>query len=143
MCINSKPFGINELWTAYQQTVFLLDAQPALASQACILNACNPLGQVKTAWQNKLRQQHLADCLMQQNIGFSSLSGASPDLSYQEASFLIACDWHKGIELAGQFAQNAPDWLGGDDLWLLPVLLGGVQSVYLGSFTKRCRINNE
>lgn len=143
MCINSKPFGINELWTAYQQTLFLLDAQPALASQACILTACNPLGQIQTASQNKLRQQQLADCLMQQNIRFSPLSGASPDLSHLEASYLIVCDKPKGIELAEQFAQNALYWLDGDDLWLLPVLLAGVQSVYLGSFTKRCRINNE
>lgn len=124
------------LWDSYKASIFL--CHQALASDVdfAIISAQNPAGQIEHPQLNLRLDKELQAFLNIRRIPYRSVIGSSPDLSFQERSWIVLCDKALAIELARRFLQNAIYWVEQGQLFLVPVLMKKPEEC-LGSFQQR------
>lgn len=130
------------LWQSYQCSIFLSHQALSAAIDCAIISAQNPAGQPAHPQLNLRRDKELQAWLNKYRLPYRSVIGSSPDLSFQEKSWLVVCDKTQAITLARQFEQNAIYWVEQGVLYLVPVLLTE-QEVCLGSFEERLVVLND
>lgn len=85
-------------------------------ASAAFITACNPFSESLSAAENRVRQQHLADSLVQAGYHFLSGTGTHPSGTWPgEASFLVlGVARAAAIELGQRYQQNAIIWCAAD-----------------------------
>ncbi|MCH8537548.1 MAG: DUF3293 domain-containing protein [Alkalimonas sp.] len=128
-----------QLWQLYQQTIFLSHQPFSDQVSFAIISAANPMGRLCNQGFNLCMSKALAAELEQSPYRFRSITGASPCLTFQEASWAVFCQKEQARELAKQWQQNAMYWVEQGTLWLIPVLLAE-EPLLLGDFQQRLRL---
>ena len=128
-----------QLWQLYQDTIFLSHQPFSDQASFAIISAANPMGKVCNQGFNLCMNKAFATVLEQSLYRFRSITGASPCLTFQEASWAVFCQKEQALELAKSWRQNAIYWVEQGDLWLIPVLLSEAP-VALGDFKQRVRL---
>ncbi|WP_423187194.1 DUF3293 domain-containing protein [Alishewanella sp. d11] len=125
-----------ELWESYKQSIFLCHQR--LAEHVCfaIISAQNPAGQLSNPVANLLLDKQLQAHLDAINTPYRSITGAAPDFSFQEKSWMVLCEKQDAIEIGQRFNQNAIYWVEHNKLYLVPVLLAQPEEC-LGVFNSR------
>lgn len=124
------------LWESYRTSIFLCHQQLGNHINFAIISAQNPAGTVKNPYLNLRLNKEFEAFLHQQRLPYRSVIGSSPDLSFQEKSWIVMCDKPHAVSLARHFHQNAIYWIEQGNLYLVPVLLDH-QEECLGAFQSR------
>jgi hypothetical protein len=128
-----------QIMALYATTVFKLAKQATLPTSFAIITAHNPLGVIcdatTNAQYNLALKQHLATHNAVTQL--QPIIGCAPDMSHQEASYLIELPKHHAFSIAKQFKQNAYFWVENDNLSIVPVMLHAVSETAIGSFKAR------
>jgi len=122
----------------YFETVFLFSgiiekATPSFA----ILTAFNPMDQLLSLDENKMRNLQLFHALCDIEKSITRIIGSSTDHSHQEPSFLVDCTQQEAMELGKEFQQRAFFWVSNDQLEIIDCTTG--ISHPAGSFRMRIR----
>lgn len=125
-----------ELWESYKRSIFLGHQRLAEHMNFAIISAQNPAGQLSSPVANQLLDKQLQAYLQKTNAPYRSITGAAPDFSFQEKSWMVLCEKEQAVAIGRMFTQNAIYWVEHNKLYLVPVLLSQ-QEEYLGIFTSR------
>lgn len=125
-----------ELWDSYKRSIFLCHQRLAEHMSFAIISAQNPAGQLSSPVANLLFDKQLQAYLQQINAPYRSVTGAAPDFSFQEKSWMVLCEKEQAIAIGRLFTQNAIYWIEHNKLYLVPVLVAQHEE-YLGVFNSR------
>lgn len=125
-----------DLWESYKTSVFLCHQGLGDHISFAIISAGNPHGQMLGPASNLARDSQLEHELKQTQLPCRRLIGASPDLTFQEASWAVLCDKETALQLAHRYAQNAIYWVEAGQLYLVPALLRQSEE-HLGAYRPR------
>jgi hypothetical protein len=128
-----------QIMALYATTVFKLAKQVTLPTSFAIITAHNPQGVICDATTNAQYNLALKRLLTTHSEvkKLQPIIGCAPDMSHQEASFLVDLPKGTAITLAKQFKQNAIFWVEEDQLSIVPVMLHAVSETAIGSFKAR------
>lgn len=124
----------NSLWCSYQSIVFNIGQHPAYHYFA-ILTAFNPRSIVLSDKRNLVRHRQLELSLRMQCAEILPVSCRSPDGQWQELGFVVPMTQEAACREAARWEQNAIYWVEDNELFLVPVLLEGVQTQRLGDWS--------
>jgi hypothetical protein len=137
--VNACMTDNEQIMALYATTVFKLAQPVALPNSFAIITAHNPQGVIVDARTNRGYNLALHNLLAARHdvTQLLPITGCAPDMSHQEASFLVALPKATAMTIAKQFQQNAIFWVEGDQLTIVPVVLKGVVATHIGSFKAR------
>lgn len=90
--------------------------------------------------QNKLRMEKLQRYIDTTSFECQKVLCSSPDYSWNEPSFAVAMPVVQCVTLAKLYKQNAIYQVKEGALWLVPALIKGVDSLYLGKMANYINI---
>lgn len=126
----SQVFG---LWQNYQEIKLRFPAQQSIpVASFSIITACNPRSRLLSDKFNSLRMQKMQRYLNSKKIAHLQVTCGSPDFSWQEPSFALLQPLEPAIRLAKLYEQNAVYYVKNKELWLVPVLISGVEARMMG-----------
>lgn len=135
---------MDELWLKYQASLFLITQPLSPKLSLAIISAHNPMGEVLSPCQNRLRDRLLLSRIQAFNRPYRSLIGASQDLSYMEKSWAVFfIDQEDALALGREFNQLAIYYVDEGDLSLLSCFEEPARTSELGQLYKRLRLVNE
>ncbi|PSW08889.1 DUF3293 domain-containing protein [Photobacterium rosenbergii] len=121
------------LWCSYQSIIFNLKQHPVYPCFA-ILTAFNPRSIVLSKKDNLVRHQKLELALKSQVEGVLPISCSAPDGQWHELGFIVPMSKAEACREAKRWGQNAIYWVEDNELFLVPVLLDGVETQRLGDW---------
>ncbi|WEM41908.1 DUF3293 domain-containing protein [Photobacterium sp. DA100] len=121
------------LWCSYQSIIFNLKQHPVYPCFA-ILTAFNPRSIVLSNKENLSRHHQLELVLKSQYQGVLPISCSAVDGQWQELGFVVPMPLAQACREAARWGQNAIYWVEGNDLFLVPVLIKGVEAQRLGDW---------
>jgi len=124
------------LWEAYRQTIFICHQDVAAELDFAIISAQNPWGKLTNPLLNQCLDKQFEHVLQQRRLLCRKVTGAAPDFSVQEKSWIVICDKAQATQLAEQCQQLAMYWVEQGQLYLVPVL-AQQQECAMGSFVAR------
>ncbi|MFQ6370792.1 DUF3293 domain-containing protein [Shewanella sp. YIC-542] len=131
--------GFDLLWQYYLDTCFLLSQPISDGVSFAIITAHNPLGEVLTPSQNRLRDRALQQDIAQLQVPYRMIVGAAPDLSHMEKSWALFTSRPQALQLATKYQQNAFYYVNCGVVYLIPCLKGRHVGE-MGRFCQRVRI---
>ncbi|PSU31930.1 DUF3293 domain-containing protein [Photobacterium lutimaris] len=123
----------NSLWCSYQSIFFKVAQHPVYPCFA-ILTAFNPRSIVLSNKRNLVRHRQLELSLRRQCGEILPVTCSGPDGQWQELGFVVPMTREAACREAARWGQNAIYWVEGNELFLVPVLLEGVQTQRLGDW---------
>lgn len=135
---------MDELWFKYQASLFLITQPLSPKLSLAIISAHNPMGEVLSPCQNRLRDRLLLSRIQAFNRPYRSLIGASNDLSYMEKSWAVFfIDQEDALALGREFNQLAIYYVDEGHLSLLSCFEEPARVSELGPLYKRLKLVNE
>ncbi|MGF1738219.1 DUF3293 domain-containing protein [Photobacterium satsumensis] len=122
------------LWCSYQSIIFKVEQHPVYPCFA-ILTAFNPRSIVLSNKRNLVRHRLLELSLRMQCGEILPVSCCAPDGQWQELGFAVPMPQEEACREAARWEQNAIYWVEDNELFLVPVLLEGVQAQRLGDWS--------
>ncbi len=122
------------LWRKYQNITFEARQHPVYHCFA-ILTAFNPRSIVLTHSDNVKRNITLEKNLIMLTDAWMPICCRSLDRCWTEPSFAVDLSCKQAFELAAMFEQNAIYWVENNRLYLVPVLLEGIETQNLGKWS--------
>jgi hypothetical protein len=135
---------MDDLWCQYQASQFLITQPLSPRLSLSIISAHNPMGNLLSPSQNRLRDRQLQSRIQQFNRPYRSMIGASSDMTHMEKSWAIFfLEQELGLALGREFNQLAIYYVDEGQLSLLSCFETPALSVELGPLHKRLKLVNE
>lgn len=132
--MNQRKCEKKSLWRKYQNITFETRQQSVYHCFA-ILTAFNPRSIVLTHSDNAKRNIALESNLTMLTDSWMSICCRSLDGDWAEPSFAVDLPFEQVFKLAKNFEQNAIYWIENNRLYLVPVLLEGIETQNLGKWS--------
>ncbi|MFT5719633.1 MAG: hypothetical protein ACI9T7_003848 [Oleiphilaceae bacterium] len=132
--MNQRKCKKKSLWRKYQNITFEARQQPVYHYFA-ILTAFNPRSIVLTHSDNAKRNIALENNLTMLTDAWMPICCRSLDGYWAEPSFAVDLPFEQVFKLAKVFEQNAIYWIENNRLYLVPVLLEGIETQNLGKWS--------
>ncbi|MGF1858838.1 DUF3293 domain-containing protein [Photobacterium profundum] len=132
--MNQRKCKKNSLWRKYQNITFEARQHPVYHCFA-ILTAFNPRSIVLTHSDNVIRNIALEKNLIMLTNAWMPICCRSLDQRWVEQSFAVHLPLEQVSKLAVMFEQNAIYWVENNELYLVPILLEGIETQKLGKWS--------